>query len=146
MERARALSILAGMLGVMALVPGLPTIPFLVLAVITGLLSYSLHRHGMPEPAHANAPSINGHTPTTSPAKADEAAKAPLQKLLIYLVRCFSIAVLSNCSSGFRYLLLYNLQKCLARIKMSSPRLRKRLPPQHAHAIGGSITTRPRGR
>src|SRR6185503_2102749 len=72
----RALSILAGMLGVMALVPGLPTIPFLVLAVITGLLSYSLHRHGMPEPAHANAPSINGHTPTTSPAKADEAAKA----------------------------------------------------------------------
>src|SRR6201996_6330068 len=36
----RALTILAGMLGVMALVPGLPTIPFLVLAVITGLISY----------------------------------------------------------------------------------------------------------
>jgi flagellar biosynthesis protein FlhA len=47
----RALSILAGMLLVMALVPGLPTMPFLTLAVIVGLVSYSLHRHGMPEAA-----------------------------------------------------------------------------------------------
>ncbi|HWQ93275.1 MAG TPA: flagellar biosynthesis protein FlhA [Clostridia bacterium] len=45
----RALSILAGMLAVLALVPGLPTLPFLTLAIITGLLSYSLHRHGVPE-------------------------------------------------------------------------------------------------
>src|SRR6201996_176354 len=36
----RALTILAGMMAVMALVPGLPTMPFLVLAVITGLISY----------------------------------------------------------------------------------------------------------
>src|ERR1700738_77327 len=28
----------------------------------------------------------------------------------------------------------------------SSPSLRKRLPPQHSHAAGGSITTRSRGR
>ena len=28
----------------------------------------------------------------------------------------------------------------------SSPSLRKRLPPQHSHAVGGSITTRSRGR
>src|SRR2546430_13563613 len=28
----------------------------------------------------------------------------------------------------------------------SSPSLRKRLPPQHSHAVGGSITTRWRGR
>ncbi len=37
------------MLTVLALVPGLPTLPFLTLAAITGLLSYSMHRHGMPE-------------------------------------------------------------------------------------------------
>src|SRR5438876_6225577 len=39
----RAMTILSAMLGVMAIVPGLPTIPFLTLAVITGLLSYTLH-------------------------------------------------------------------------------------------------------
>ena len=37
----RALTILAAMLGVMALVPGLPMLPFLTLAAIIGLLSYS---------------------------------------------------------------------------------------------------------
>jgi flagellar biosynthesis protein FlhA len=42
----RALTVLTGMLTVMGLVPGLPTIPFLVLAAITGLLSYTMHRHG----------------------------------------------------------------------------------------------------
>jgi flagellar biosynthesis protein FlhA len=49
----KALTILSVMLGVMAMVPGLPTMPFLTLAVITGLLSYSIHRHGTPE---LNAP------------------------------------------------------------------------------------------
>jgi len=52
----RALTILAGMLTVMALVPGLPTIPFLTMAVVVGLVSYTLHRHGMPEAAGATAP------------------------------------------------------------------------------------------
>src|SRR6266404_833790 len=42
----RALTVLACMLTVMGLVPGLPTLPFLVLAAITGLLSYTMHRHG----------------------------------------------------------------------------------------------------
>jgi flagellar biosynthesis protein FlhA len=52
----RALTILAAMLGVMALVPGLPTLPFLILASIVGMLSYSMHRHGgLPELASANA-------------------------------------------------------------------------------------------
>src|SRR5438552_2077925 len=45
----RALTVLSCMLGVMALVPGLPMLPFLTLATITGLLSYSMHRHGLPE-------------------------------------------------------------------------------------------------
>ena len=51
----RALTILAGMLTVMGLVPGLPMLPFLTLATIVGLLSYSMHRHGMPELATAGA-------------------------------------------------------------------------------------------
>jgi flagellar biosynthesis protein FlhA len=45
----KALTILSVMLGVMAIVPGLPMLPFMTLAVITGLLSYSIHRHGTPE-------------------------------------------------------------------------------------------------
>jgi flagellar biosynthesis protein FlhA len=45
----KALTILAIMLGVMGIVPGLPMLPFLTLAIIIGLLSYSIHRHGMPE-------------------------------------------------------------------------------------------------
>jgi flagellar biosynthesis protein FlhA len=45
----KALTILSVMMGVLAIVPGLPTLPFLTLAIITGLLSYSIHRHGTPE-------------------------------------------------------------------------------------------------
>ena len=45
----RALTILSVMLGVMAIVPGLPMLPFLTLSIVIGLLSYSIHRHGTPE-------------------------------------------------------------------------------------------------
>ena len=51
----RALTMITAMMTVMALVPGLPTLPFLSLAIITGLLSYSLHRNGMPDAAGATA-------------------------------------------------------------------------------------------
>jgi flagellar biosynthesis protein FlhA len=66
----RALTLLAGMLLVMALVPGLPMMPFLVLAVIVGLLSYTMHRHGgAPDPAAATAP-VTGLAPgKTVPGK-----------------------------------------------------------------------------
>ena len=49
----RAMTVLAAMMTVFALVPGLPMLPFLVLAVLTGLLAYTLHRHGPIEPALA---------------------------------------------------------------------------------------------
>ena len=49
----RAMTVLAGMMGVFALVPGLPMFPFLVLGVLTGLLSYTLHGHGPLDPAIA---------------------------------------------------------------------------------------------
>jgi flagellar biosynthesis protein FlhA len=53
----RALTILAGMMTVMAVVPGLPTMPFLTLAIIVGALSYAMHRHGPAEAAAAAAAS-----------------------------------------------------------------------------------------
>jgi flagellar biosynthesis protein FlhA len=45
----RALTILSAMMGVMALVPGLPMLPFLTLAIFVGLLSYTMHRYGSAE-------------------------------------------------------------------------------------------------
>ena len=56
----KELTILAVMMGVLAIVPGLPTLPFLAMAVIVGLLSYTLHRHGMPEVAAAGSPATAG--------------------------------------------------------------------------------------
>jgi flagellar biosynthesis protein FlhA len=47
------------MMGVMALIPGLPMMPFLTLAIITGMLSFSIHKHGTPE---LNAQNAAGHT------------------------------------------------------------------------------------
>jgi len=64
----KALTILSVMLVVMALVPGLPMLPFLVLAIITGLLSYSIHRHGTPELTGPNA--VAGMSGKTMDAKA----------------------------------------------------------------------------
>lgn len=40
----RAMSILSAMMVVMAVVPGLPTLPFMTLGVITGMLAYVLHK------------------------------------------------------------------------------------------------------
>ncbi|HVY69363.1 MAG TPA: flagellar biosynthesis protein FlhA [Verrucomicrobiae bacterium] len=42
----KALAILSGMLGVMGLVPGLPTLPFLLLAGVTGTIAYGVKQHG----------------------------------------------------------------------------------------------------
>ncbi len=77
----RAMTILSGMLGVLALVPGLPTLPFLTLAVITGMLSYSMHRHGVPElaPAAVNAAGVNPADKNADP-KAAGAPAAPESK------------------------------------------------------------------
>ena len=55
----RALSILSAMLCVLGLVPGLPMLPFLTLAIITGMLSYSMHRSGLPELASPSSPAGN---------------------------------------------------------------------------------------
>jgi flagellar biosynthesis protein FlhA len=62
----RALTILSGMMAVLAIVPGLPTVPFLTLSVIVGMLSYTMHRHGMPELAAAMAHGATGTAATGS--------------------------------------------------------------------------------
>jgi len=56
----RALTMLSVMLAVMSIMPGLPMMPFLILSIITGLLSYSIHKHGMPELALVTAPAATG--------------------------------------------------------------------------------------
>jgi len=87
----KALTILAVMLGIMAVVPGLPTMPFLVMASLVGLLSYTLHRNGMPEAAAAGvaaSPGMNGKlaegkAPAAGAATAAEAkANDKLETLL----------------------------------------------------------------
>ncbi len=59
----RALSILSGMMAVLGLVPGLPALPFLTLAVFTGALSYTLHRHGPLIKGSPNAAARPGEAP-----------------------------------------------------------------------------------
>ncbi len=57
----RAMTVLAAMMGVFAVVPGLPMLPFLTLTGITGLLAYSLHRHGPLEPSALEVEPGVGH-------------------------------------------------------------------------------------
>jgi flagellar biosynthesis protein FlhA len=72
----RALTILAAMLAIMGLMPGLPMFPFLTLAAIIGLLSYSMHRHGgMPELAEAKAAPASA-TKTAGAKTAGKAGRA----------------------------------------------------------------------
>jgi flagellar biosynthesis protein FlhA len=70
----RAMTILCAMLGVMALIPGLPTAPFLVLAAVTGMIAYSLNQK--PE---ARVADEQGKTKKALPGHAspDQAAAAP---------------------------------------------------------------------
>jgi len=76
----KALTILAVMLGVMALIPGLPTMPFLTMGTVVGLLAYSLNKNGMPDAAPqtaATAGGMNGQGKTADPkAPAATAAEA----------------------------------------------------------------------
>ncbi len=58
----RAMMVLTGMLGLLALVPGLPTLPFLFLAVVAGGLSYVLHKGGLGPMAGDATPAVAGST------------------------------------------------------------------------------------
>ncbi len=87
----KALTILAVMLTIMAIVPGLPTMPFLTMASLVGLLSYTLHKNGMPDMATAgtgmqggpNAKPGDAKNPIAGAATAAEAkANDKLENLL----------------------------------------------------------------
>jgi flagellar biosynthesis protein FlhA len=73
----RALTVLAGMMTVFALVPGLPMLPFLVLAVLTGLLSYTLHRHGPVEQAGPETAAVGAVKGDAAKGATGSAAAAP---------------------------------------------------------------------
>ena len=65
----KALTILAVMLGVMALVPGLPTVPFLTMAAVVGLLSHTINKSGMPDMGAASAATAGGMNGKSADAK-----------------------------------------------------------------------------
>lgn len=73
----KALTILSAMLGVLAIVPGLPMLPFLTMAIITGLLSFTLHRHGTPELMGAGAQGGMGGKPGEAKGAGSGGGAAP---------------------------------------------------------------------
>ncbi len=72
----RALTALAGMLGVMAIVPGLPTVPFLTLAGISGALAYSLRHQGPAAAAASDAAAAATGVPAAKDGKSTPGAPA----------------------------------------------------------------------
>ena len=81
----RAMALLAGMMGVMALVPGLPMFPFLTIALVTGALAYTLHQQAWPDPASVEAGAAPGGSRAATPASGAPAASGaesrPIDKL-----------------------------------------------------------------
>jgi flagellar biosynthesis protein FlhA len=73
MSYPRAMAILAAMMATFGLVPGLPMLPFLVLAGLAGAAAYTLHKHGVPLQEGAEVARA-GATGGASPAKAGETA------------------------------------------------------------------------
>ncbi|HZR19038.1 MAG TPA: flagellar biosynthesis protein FlhA [Verrucomicrobiae bacterium] len=85
----KALTVLACMLTVLGLVPGLPTLPFLFLGAITGLLSYTMHRHGALDLLAPVGPSMNAQTAKVAEPKTDAPGVSevkPSEKLESFLL------------------------------------------------------------
>ena len=76
----RAVGVLAGMLAFLAVVPGLPTMPFLVLACGTGALAYGLKKHGVA--GTATEPVKEAAKPSSTPATPATGASEKLETLL----------------------------------------------------------------
>jgi flagellar biosynthesis protein FlhA len=66
----RAMGIAAGMMGVFALVPGMPTMPFLVISVLLALLTWKLQRTVAEEEEKALTAAMAGTAKSLSPATA----------------------------------------------------------------------------
>ncbi|HEY0502610.1 MAG TPA: flagellar biosynthesis protein FlhA, partial [Lysobacter sp.] len=61
----RALAVAAALLGLVGIVPGMPNVPFLVLAAILGYAAWRLHRRSLAPPEEAK----EGETPATAAAQ-----------------------------------------------------------------------------
>jgi len=110
----KALTILAGMLTVLAIVPGLPTLPFLTMAAVVGLLSYSIHKNGMPELASLTPPangSVTGGKPgevksavpgaaTAAEAKANEKLETLLNLDTLQIELGYGLVCLADKAKG----------------------------------------------
>jgi flagellar biosynthesis protein FlhA len=69
----RAMTVLTGMLGIMAIVPGLPMMPFLLLAGATGTVAHLLHKNGVPGNLGLDTSAASGFSedkPSSQPAVA----------------------------------------------------------------------------
>jgi flagellar biosynthesis protein FlhA len=75
----KVMSILTVMLVVFGMVPGLPMLPFLGLACMTGFLAYNLKGE---QPAGKSVPGVHGETSGASAAKGANAAPDKLETLL----------------------------------------------------------------
>jgi flagellar biosynthesis protein FlhA len=74
----RALTILAAMLAIMGIMPGLPMLPFWTLAAIIGMLSYSMHRHGgVPELSAPASKPVGGSAARNTTGRTAAGANAP---------------------------------------------------------------------
>lgn len=76
----RAMMVLTAMLGLLAVVPGLPMMPFLILAVVSGGMTYALSKHGgigalSGETAGAAAAGKDGAAPVAPAAKSGAGEK-----------------------------------------------------------------------
>lgn len=80
----RAMTVLTVMMGVFALVPGLPFFPFMVLGVLSGLMAYTLNRHGPLESGSAEVATgaaKGAGKPAAAGASAAPGDNKPLEKL-----------------------------------------------------------------
>ena len=82
----RAMTVLAGMMLVFAIIPGLPMIPFLLLAGLAALTSYTLNRHGpldtgLTAATPGGAPSTKTGKPGGQPGHPEGGEAKPMDKL-----------------------------------------------------------------
>ena len=63
----RPMAVAAGALGVMALIPGLPTVPFLTLGAVFGTFSFLIHRHDNSDAEQLEAPDETPGLPPEEP-------------------------------------------------------------------------------
>ena len=81
----RALAVLSAMLIVMGLIPGMPLLPFLLLASTTGLMSYLIHKRGDLLVAHQSAATKPGEAPAEGAATTKTGAATEKMESLLAL-------------------------------------------------------------